>query len=298
MRRLLAVTIVVSLAMVGLAPGVRSHAAASAQGFEFPESAYWDGPTGSFYVSNFGGSTLDPNGREADGYISRLDGEGRVVAAKWVTGLRSPKGIRRVGDRLYVADAGQLVVIDIAGASIAATVDLDAIGAQLPNDVALDQTTGDVYVTDMFRNALYRFPSGSLTPEVFLESPDLESPNGLLVDGDHLVVASFGRDLDRATFTPQQPGRVLTVDLATKEIAPLGAMQPVGQLDGIERWGDRYLVTDNPGGRVLAVAVDGTVAEIATDMPGAADLGFREGDGVAAVPQLGAGVVRFVTVAP
>jgi hypothetical protein len=265
-------------------------------GFEFPESVWWDGDTGSFYVTNFGGSTLDPNGREPDGYLSKLSGEGSMRAAKWVTGLRSPKGMRRVGDTLYVADVGQVVVIDVAAATVRSTIDLDAIGAQFPNDVALDEATGDVYVSDMLRNAIYRLPKGAGPPEVWLESPDLEAPNGLLVDGGVLMVASFGRDLDPATFTAKEPGRVLEVDLASKAITPLGSMERTGQLDGIEKLDDGYLVTDNPGGRLLFVTASGAVAEVAGDLPGAADLGLRSGDRVAAVPQLMDGVVRFIDV--
>lgn len=287
MRRLLVAALLVALALP-VVPA-EAHPPPSVSGFEFPESVYWDGEAGSFYVTNFGGSAIDPNGREADGYISRLSGEGRVVAAKWVTGLRSPKGMRRRGGSLFVADAGQLVVVDVAAAAIEATIDLDAAGAQFPNDVALDEATGDLYVSDTLGNAIYRFPSGTTTPELFIQSPDLESPNGLLVDGGRLLVAAFGAG-------PDQPGRVLVVDLATKVIAPLGGMAPVGQLDGIEKLGDAYLVTDNPGGRLLRVGPDGSVSEVATDMPGAADLGLRSGDRVAGIPQLRSGTVRFLTV--
>ena len=111
-----------------------------------------------------------------------------------------------------------------------------------------------------------------------------------------LLVAGFGRDLDPATFQPREQGRVLTVDLATKAIAPLGGMAPTGQLDGIEKLDDSYLVTDNPGGRLLRVGAKGSVTELARDMPGAADLGLRTGDRVVAIPQLGEGVVRFMAV--
>jgi DNA-binding beta-propeller fold protein YncE len=294
MRR--SILLAVLLVLAASAVPAEAHPPPSTGGFEFPESVWWDGETGSFYVTNFGGQTLDPGGREPDGYLSQLSGEGQMVAAKWVTGLRSPKGMRRVGGALYVADVGQVVVIDVATAAITSTIDLDAIGAKFPSDVALDDTSGDVYVSDMLRNAIYRLPGGSGPPEVFLESPDLESPNGLLVDGGMLLVASFGRDLDPATFQARQPGRVLTVDLATKAIAPLGNMAPTGQLDGIEKLDDSYLVTDNPGGRLIRVDAQGAVTEVARDMPGAADLGLRTGDRVAAVPQLGDGVVRFIDV--
>jgi hypothetical protein len=74
-------------------------------------------------------------------------------------------------------------------------------------------------------------------------------------------------------------------------------MERVGQLDGIEKHGDGYLVTDNPGGRLLWVAGDGTVGELAKGWPSAADLGLRP-DGFAAVPRLQADTVHFLKVPP
>lgn len=299
LRRTLVSAVAVVLGAVGapvVAAEAGAHTGGEVSGFEFPESAYWDGETGSFYVTNFGGTTLDPTGREEDGYISRLSGEGQMKQAKWVTGLRSPKGMRRAGDLLYVADVGQLVVVDVAAAAITATVDLDAIGAVFPNDVAVDEASGDVYVSDMLRNAIYRLPAGTLTPEIWLESADLEAPNGLLVDGGQLMVAGFGRDLDPATRKPREPGRVLAVDLATRAIAPYAGMAPYAQLDGIERLGPDFIVTDNPGGRVVRLAPDGSTVDLATDMPGAADLALRPGDRTLAVPDLNSNVVTFMTV--
>lgn len=298
-RRCFAAVVVV--AVCGLGSRAGAHTPAEAVGFEFPESVYWDGAGGAFYVSNFGGDEFDPVGREEDGYLSKLSGEGEVEAAEWVTGLRSPKGIRRSGDFLYVADVGQVVVVDIEAAAIETTIDLDAVGAEFPNDVAVDDETGDVYVSDMLGNAIFRLPAdpekkAKPTPEVWLESPDLESPNGLYVDDGVLLVAAFGRDLDPKTFQPEDPGRVLTVDLETKEIAPYADMEPIpgAQLDGLEKLGDTLVVTDNPGGRVLLIDPAGEVTEAAADMPGAADLGLRRGDRVAAIPDLDSNVVRFL----
>ena len=294
-RRRLFVAAVIA-AVCGSTSPAGAQPPAEVTGFEFPESVYWDGADGAFYVSNFGGTKLNPTAREDDGYLSKLSDEGEVEAAKWVTGLRSPKGIRRAGDLLYVADVGQIVVIDIEAAAIKTKIDLDAIGAKFPNDVAVDDATGDIFISDMLRNAIYRLPGGRPTPEVWLETPDLESPNGLYADDGVLMVAAYGRDLDPATFKPKDPGRVLAVDMETKELAPYAEMEPIpgAQLDGIEKLGDDFVVTDNPGGRVLLVDPDGNVTEEFSDMPGAADLGLRRGDRIAAVPDLDSSVVRFL----
>ncbi len=63
MRRGLVVMFVVAL--VGLAlPGrpAGAHTGGTVSGFENPESAPWDGATGSFYVSNIGPGPIDPLG--------------------------------------------------------------------------------------------------------------------------------------------------------------------------------------------------------------------------------------------
>lgn len=291
MRRMLVVTLLLGLA----APGVpaEAHTGGRVGGFDNPESAPWDGATGSFYVSNIGPGPLDPFGREPDGYVSRLSGEGRVTAAKWVTGLRSPKGIHRRGEDLLVADVGQLVVIDPAAARIRETIDLDPLGARLPNDVTVDDRTGDAYISDTGRDAIYRLPPGASKPEVWLESEALDQPNGLFLDADRLVVASFGRDPDGNGPAERAAGRLLVVDLATKAVKPLGGMAPLGNLDGIEKLGPDWIVTGN--GTVWRVSDDGRAAELAK-VAHAADLGVRRGDRVAAIPTLSDNTVRFVTI--
>ncbi|HTC81401.1 MAG TPA: hypothetical protein VK848_07710 [Acidimicrobiia bacterium] len=289
-------TLVLALLFGLIAPGLpaRAHTGGTVTGFENPESAPWDGATGSFYVSNMGPGPIDPNGREPDGYISKLSGEGRMVAAKWVTGLRSPKGIHRRGDDLLVADVGQVVVIDVAGAKIRETIDLDAIGAKFPNDVTVDDRTGDAYISDTARNAIYKIPGGTSKPEVWLESDALENPNGLFLDGDKLMVAGYGRDPDGPGPAARGPGRVLVVDLATKTVTPLGNMAPLGNLDGIEKLDSGWILGDNTG-HVWRVTPDGKATDLAK-IANAADLGLRRGDRVAAVPTLSDNTVQFLTI--
>lgn len=173
---------------------------------------------------------------------------------------------------LYVADVGQLVVIDVASATITQTVNLDAIGAVFPNDVAVDADTGDVYVTDAGRNAIYRLAAGALTPEVFVESPALESPNGILVGTQYLTVAATGAG-------DSGSGRVLLVDRATKAVQPYAEeTQMMGALDGIEPYVSSVLVTDHAGGRLLRVQRHGRATEVAAGLPGQPIWGSRSGN--------------------
>ncbi|HZQ77834.1 MAG TPA: hypothetical protein VFE55_10920 [Acidimicrobiia bacterium] len=292
LRRLLVMVLFVGMAVP--AWPAQAHTGGTLTGFENPESAPWDSATGSFYVSNMGPGPIDPMGRAPDGYISKVSAAGRIVSAKWVTGLRSPKGIHRWGDDLLVADVGQLVVVDVAGAKIRRTIDLDALGAQFPNDVAVDDRTGDAYVSDTARDMIYRVPAGGSTAEVWLQSSALENPNGLFVDGNTLMVAGYGRDPDGDGPKPRGPGRVLMVDMATKAVRPLGDMAPLGNLDGIEKLDADWILGDNTG-HVWRVTPDGKPTELAK-IANAADLGLRRADRLAAVPTLQDNTVQFLTI--
>lgn len=291
MRRIFAVALLVGL----MGPGMpaAAHTGGTARGFENPESAAWDSDTGGFYVSNIGPGTIDPLGREPDGYISRISAAGQLTAGKWVTGLRSPKGIDRRGGDLLVADVGQLVVIDTAGATIREKFDLDRLGAQFPNDVTVDDRTGDAYISDTGRNAIYRLPAGSPAAEVWLESDKLDGPNGLFLDGDTLMVASYGQDPDGNGPAVRAPGRVLAVDLATRAVHPLGDMAPLGNLDGLEKLGSDWIVTGS--NHVWRVTADGKATDLG-ELANAADLGLRRADRVAAIPTLSDNTVELVTI--
>jgi sugar lactone lactonase YvrE len=290
-RRMFAVALLVGVVATGMP--AEAHTGGTVGGFENPESASWDATTGGFYVSNIGPGPINPLGREPDGYISKISAAGRLEAAKWVTGLRSPKGIHRRGEDLLVADVGQLVVIDVAGAEIRETIDLDGLGAQFPNDVTVDDSTGDAYVSDTGRNAIYRLPAGAATAEVWMESDKLDGPNGLFLDGGTLMVASYGQDPDGNGPAARSPGRLLAVDLATKAVRPLGDMAPLGNLDGLEKLGSDWIVTGSD--HIWRVAPDGRATELG-ELPHAADLGLRRGDRVAAIPTLSDNTVELVTI--
>ncbi len=57
--------------------------------FAAPESAYFDAGSNAVFVSSINGQILEKDG---NGYISRLSPDGKMVSAKWVTGLNAPKG--------------------------------------------------------------------------------------------------------------------------------------------------------------------------------------------------------------
>ena len=244
-------------------------------GFQNPESAIVDTASNVIYVSNVAGG---PGDRDGNGYISKLSLDGKVTAEKWVTGLDSPKGLGLHGGKLFVADLDKLVEIDVATGTI--VTKHEAAGAKILNDVAIDGE-GNVYTSDWPGNAIWRLSGGTF--EKWLESDKLANPNGLLIDGDKLIVAAWGAM--EADFSTKTPGNLLAVNLADKSISNLGNGKPVGNLDGLERFdADSFIVTDWVAGKVFQITRAGDAKELLVLGQGSADLTYNATTRTAIIP--------------
>jgi sugar lactone lactonase YvrE len=277
-------------------------------GFAGPESVWWDAAARRWYVTNYGGDGFGTGpAKDGNGYVSRLRADGTVDQKTFATGLNTPNGIRGWRGRLLVADLDRLVVLD---ARTGRTLREIAVpGARFLNDVAIDDRTGDAYVSDTFTDTIWRLrPSSAGTStssrpalarlgagglEVFVRDVRLEAPNGLLVDGRTLLVGSAGPSIDPATFQTAGPGRLLTVDLPTRAISRYGTLAPIGAVDGIEKDRRGYLITEIGQGKVLRVTPH-SVTTLGTFGPGqAADLGYDPARRRTAVPALFNTTVTF-----
>ncbi|MDZ7619924.1 MAG: hypothetical protein U1E05_23230 [Patescibacteria group bacterium] len=248
------------------------------EGIQSPESVYLDEESGFLFVSNVGaGGATEKDG---DGYISKLTPAGKMLEAKWVVGLNSPKGLRSQGGTLWVSDIDRLVGIDIAQGTVRYVVEVE--GARFLNDVATDKH-GAVYVSDMLANKIYRYKDGQLS--VFADGDHLESPNGLLVHGNRLVVAAWGSGI-RDDFSTETPGRLFTLNAEGKGKELITA-NPSGNFDGVEPFGDGgYLVSDWYAGKVYLIRPDGA-KELVLQLPqGAADLTYLPKQRLLIVPQM------------
>lgn len=246
-------------------------------GFQNPESVLPDIAAGVIYVSSVAGG---PAERDGNGFISKLSIDGKVTAEKWVTGLDSPKGLALIGSKLYVADLDQLVEIDIATGTIAARH--QAPGAKILNGIAAD-ADGRIYVSDWPGNAIWRLADGTF--EKWIEGDALKGPNGLFVEGDKLVVASWGNM--EPDFSTKTPGNLLTVSLTDKAIANLGSGTPVGNLDGIKPFdADSYIVSDWVAGKVFQIFHSGEAKELLALSQGTADLAFVSSTRTLIIPMM------------
>src|SRR5215213_10482537 len=75
-----------------------------------PESVLPDIPNKILYVSQIDGAAWEADGK---GAIGKVDLNGKIINANWITGLQAPKGLGKFGNKLYAADINTVVVIDI-----------------------------------------------------------------------------------------------------------------------------------------------------------------------------------------
>jgi sugar lactone lactonase YvrE len=257
-----------------------------AEGLDGPESAVLDSGEGVLYVSNVNGDAAAADG---NGYISKLSLKGEIVDKEWVTGLDAPKGLALHDGKLYVSDIDKLVVIDTATGEIVASH--EASGATFLNDVSAHED-GRVFVSDMMENQIWKLEGDQL--ELWLEDEALGNPNGVLAEGDRLLIATWGKP--KEDFSTDVPGQLKAIDYETKEIQSLGD-EPVGNLDGLEADGQGgYLVTDWLSGVLYTFDANGK-AEMVMDLnQGSADHEYVEGEKLVVIPMMMDGTVAAYKV--
>lgn len=267
----------------GMGGGSATYSFVKVGGFNVPESCYWDADNKVWYVSNMAPQSMDLLMPDGVGWISKLvmNGDTPQITDKWVEGFDTPAGLRIHKGILYVANINKAHGIDVKTGMVVENYNFPA--AVLLNDPAID-AMGNVYITDTFGNAIYTFKAGMAGSEdVFVSSPDLMGPNGALIDGGKLMVASL------VDFDPMNLGPFLSVDLATKAITPVGDVK--GKWDGLEKDGANYLLSNNPLGQIVAVTPDGkqqVILDLQTDhqFAPAADFGYDPATKTFCIPNL------------
>ena len=234
-------------------------------GFSHPESVVMDEERNVIYVSNIG--KKEPG----DGFISKLSPEGGILDIEWITGLNDPKGLLVQNDRLYVTDNKDLVEMDLLQGKITRRTAVE--GAEFLNDIAVD-ASGNLYISDTGKSSIFILePSGKIRE--WINSEQLEKPNGLLVDGDDILVAAWGAD---------GSGNVLKVNRGTREISKI-SKSGIGNLDGIQRAGKKgFYISDWASGKIYSIDLDGNLEEIFTSAKSAGDILFLREAGKLVLP--------------
>jgi hypothetical protein len=272
--RLLAVLL---LTLIFSAP---AHAAGlkllwEAKGFAQPESVVRDPLTGALYVSSVNGAIMQKDG---NGFISKVSSDGKMLKREWVKGLNSPTGLALRDRTLYAADVDELVEINAASGSIVKKY--PAKGAVFLNDVVA-APDGTVYASDTPTNTIWRLKDGVMEP--WLADDKLQNPNGLFVQGDKLIVASFGKMPSEGQ--KQELAGLLSVNIEDKTISKIGKGAPVGNLDGLEPLSPGvWLVTDWGAGKLYKIDSKGKAEELLDLNQGSADLTYLPDQKLVLIP--------------
>lgn len=223
-------------------------------GFAGPENLVYDSAADVYLVSNVNGG---PVARDGNGFISRVDSAGHVIAQKWIDGshantrLDAPKGLAIHGDTLVVADVG---VVRLFDRRTGAPLGVWQTPGVLLNDVSF-APDGTLYVTNTqgpdSSGAIYHFDrTGHASPLV--SGASLDAPDGIvaLPDGG-VLYATFGADrVDRVASN----GSVTHV-----------ATLPGKKVDGLRRLADgSYIVTSWDAHTAFHLLANGTLQPLLT----------------------------------
>lgn len=259
--------------------------------YDAPDQAVWHGPSSTWFVSNLGGGiSLE---RDSYGWITRTDAQGKVIDPFWIgkeEGMHAPSGMIITTDYLYVCDRDGVHKVDIANQKISAFYELP--GGEFINDIAMAEN-GDLYVSDFFGNRIYKITADTQAVEVWLETEDLQTPDGLYMETGQLIVAAWGPLSTPGTFETSRPGDLLSIDLKTKEITTL--VSQVGNLEGVTKAGKYYYITDWAAGKLIKVDPEKqTVDTLISGLSHPTDPGYSAEQHVLAFPQHGTNQVLFV----
>ena len=192
-----------------------------------------------------------------EGIINSSDG--KFVAAIAGEEKMKPVGLAVSEDRIFIGDLEQkkVHVYDKAGRQLLFSIPLTPDNEQeqlfAPTNIALDQK-GNIYVSDMLGNSIFRLSNDRL--ELWVTGDELLAPNGLMVKGNDLLVATWG--VRTEGFSTSVVGHLKTVSLDSQSVASFGNGVPVGNLDGLEPDGNgSYRVTDWMAGALYRIHPSG-----------------------------------------
>ena len=229
-----------------------------------PESVLPDMPNHILYVSLINGGGWDADGI---GGVGKLSPDGKRYDSTWITGLNAPKGLGRFGNKMYVADISEVVVIDIKKGKVEKKIAIeDAKGL---NDITVD-SKGIVYVSDSRTAKIWRIQNNVAT--LYLDS--IKGVNGLRAIGNDLYIGA-GKNFLKAD--------------KNKKITKVADV-PQG-IDGIEPVGNGDFILTAWSGYIFYVTAAGnveTLLESHAEKMNTADIGFDQAKKILYVPTFNA----------
>ena len=162
---------------------LESVSAFEVQGLKTPESFIADPSTGNYFISNINGG--GPGGKDDDGFITKLDKDGKVINLAFVDGknkditLNAPKGLDIIGNVIYVSDIDFVRGFDKETGKLLYDLDFKAFNPSSLNDLTHD-SQGNLYVSDWIGNFIFTIETrNNHKVSMVAKGNTLGGPNGL-----------------------------------------------------------------------------------------------------------------------
>jgi hypothetical protein len=229
-----------------------------------PESVLPDAGNKVLYVSLIDGGPWDEDGK---GGVAQLSTDNKKYNPRWITGLNAPKGLGQHGNRLYVANISNVVVIDIAKGKIEKKIAIEQANGL--NDITIT-SSGVVYVSDSKNGKIYRIEKD--VPALYLDN--ISGVNGLKSIKDDLFIGG-GQSFLKAD--------------SKKQITKVAQLPE--SIDGIEPIGNGDFLVTSWVGYIYYVHANGTfetLLDTHLEKKNTADIGYDARNKIVYVPTFNA----------
>ena len=264
--------------------------------FSQPESAYFytSGSTdpGVYFISSTNGDDV--------GWVSKLAADGSMIDSRWATDLRHPMGMRVSGKRLWINNTTEIVGLNLDNPDDRIVHPID--GAISLNDLATD-FSGYAYLSDSLNSRVVRVNLATGENSTYISTLP-SSPNGVLIQGDRLYIASWGvmsdRPEERAEWITKTAGDLYWVSLKDSKKSRHIIVPELGNLDGVEidQKGNIY-VSDWESGKLYKISSGAKmVVDLGQYGQGLADIGLNLLTGELVLPVMLSSEVLFFTPSP
>jgi len=207
----------------------------SGESLSVPESVVYDKNQNSIYVSNVNSIKSSNSWQDNNGFISKLEKNGKVIQLKWAVGLQSPKGLAVSNNHLFVADLNQVVKIDTTTGKTVAKFPAPK-GIKMLNDITCNGVKELCFVSDSGTKQIFEVSkAGKFTLLYDKERNNHPEQNGLYLDKDSLIMQG-------------EKGKLKSLNLKTKKVTTISDSVGIS-IDGITKYKEQgYLISTWSGG--------------------------------------------------
>jgi hypothetical protein len=201
------------------------------EGFSSPESTIVN--KNDLYVSNVG-KELKPTLKDGDGFISKLDVNGKIKELHFIDGLDAPKGMGIVGNTLFVADIDTLRGFDLSTKKEIFNIVFE--GVNFLNDITV-KDSNTLFIGASDTSSIYEV---NISNKSYKKLMDFTVANGLFYEDGILYAAELGSSTQNMF---DGKGKLYKIDLKdNNKLTQLGTFE--GVLDGVHKVGNKVYVSD------------------------------------------------------